>query len=508
MVDRVNGMGLTGIEAYAVDVEAAISQGLPSFDIVGLPDAAVKESRDRVRSAIKNCGFEFPLGKITVNLAPADVKKVGPLYDLPIFIAILKLSGQLDADISGDVYIGELSLFGSVRPVNGVLPMTIEAQRLGYKRIFVPYENRSEAAVVKGIEVYPIKDVGSLYSHLTGRKMLEQADRDELTVTMGDFSVDFSQVKGQYEAKRAIEIAAAGSHNMLLVGPPGSGKSMLAQRMPTILPDMTFSEMIETTKIHSVAGVLPGGVSLINQRPFRAPHHTISPMGLSGGGTVPRPGEISLAHNGVLFLDEFPEFTRQTMEVLRQPLEDGSVTISRVSGTLTYPCSVALVCAMNPCPCGYYGTGVRKCTCSPNEVTRYLNKVSGPLLDRIDIHIEVPAVRYEELSSPIPAESSAEIRQRVNKARSIQLERFKDINITSNARIPTGKLHEFCRLDDKADAVLKKAFDKLGLSSRAYSKILKVSRTIADLDGSDIIRSVHISEAVQYRSLDRKYWNR
>ncbi|MBQ3969212.1 MAG: YifB family Mg chelatase-like AAA ATPase [Clostridia bacterium] len=508
MVERCTGMGLAGIESFKVTVEADLSSGLPSFDIVGLPDAAVKESRDRVRSAMKNCGFEFPLGKITVNLAPADTRKVGPLYDLPISIVLLKLSGQLDAKIDDSVFIGEISLSGEVNSVNGILPMTIEAQKLGFKRIFVPYPNRAEAAVVKNIEVYPVKDIARLHSHLSGKKPIEKADPEKLTVTQGDFTVDFSQVKGQYEAKRALEIAAAGSHNVLLVGPPGSGKSMLAQRLSTILPDMTFEETIETTKIHSIAGNIPSGLSLITQRPFRAPHHTISPMGLAGGGSVPSPGEISLAHNGVLFLDEFPEFSRTTMEVLRQPLEDGTVTISRVSGTLTYPCSVAMVCAMNPCPCGYYGTGIKKCTCTPAAVTRYLNKISGPLLDRIDIHIEVPAVKYEELSSTLPAEKSEDIRKRVNKARAIQTQRFKDISVNANSRIPSGKLHDFCRLDDKADQILKYAFEKLGMSSRAYSKVLKVARTIADLEGSEIIKSDHIAEAIQYRSLDRKYWNR
>ncbi len=505
MVERCIGMGLMGIDSFKVTIEADLASGLPAFEVVGLPDAAVKESRDRVRSAMKNCGFDFPIGRITVNLAPADTKKIGPLYDLPILIALLKLSEQLRAEIDDAVFIGEISLSGFVNRVNGVLPMTIEARKLGYKRIFVPYDNRAEAAVVKDIDVYPVKNIKQLYKHLSGREPILRADPTELTVTQGEFGIDFSQVKGQYEAKRAMEIAAAGSHNVLLVGPPGSGKSMLAQRLPTILPDMTFEETIETTKIHSIAGNIPSGVSLISHRPFRAPHHTISPMGLAGGGSIPGPGEISLAHNGVLFLDELPEFARKTMEVLRQPLEDGTVTISRVSGTLTYPCNVTMICAMNPCPCGYYGTGVRKCTCSKNAVTRYLNKISGPLLDRIDIHVEVPSVKYEELSSVIPAESSEEIRKRVNKARSIQNERYKNLGFTSNANIPAGKLHDFCILNEKADKMLQNAFDKMGLSSRAYSKILKVSRTIADLEGSDKITEDFIFEAIQYRSLDRKY---
>ena len=506
MVCFSNSMGIFGLETFNVRVEADVAMGFPGFDIVGLPDASVKESRDRVRSALRNCGFEIPDGKITINLAPAHIRKEGSVYDLPILMALLKYSGQLVADISNSVFIGELSLSGDVRSVNGVLPMTMKAKEEGFQNIYVPFHNKNEAAVVKGINVYPIKNLNQLFDHLCGRKPLETATVDIEDEENAVQIPDFSQVKGQSEAKRAIEIAAAGMHNILLIGTPGSGKSMLAKRIPSILPDMTFEESIETTKIHSVAGLLGANKGLITTRPFRAPHHTVSAVGLSGGGTVPKPGEVSLAHNGVLFLDELPEFSRSAMEVLRQPIENGEITISRVSGTLSYPCDVMLVAAMNPCPCGYYGHPTRKCICVPKAVTRYLSKVSGPLLDRIEIQIEVPPVEFSDLTSQIQEECSADIKKRVNKARYIQQERYKGTGVKCNSGITPAMLNKCCPMDDKAQQLLGKAFDKMGLSARAYDRILKVSRTIADLDQSEIIKSIHIAEAVQYRSLDRKYW--
>ena len=506
MLTKVKTVSLTGLDGTVIEIQTDISNGIVAFDIIGLPDATVREARERAKSAIKNCGCEYPKKRITMNLAPAAIKKEGAAFDLAITLSVLDASKQIDIyDREDTVFIGELGLDGSLKPVRGILPMVISAYEHGFKRCFVPADNADEAAIIGKIDVYPVTRLNDIIDHYDGIHPIEpvKLSLEELDTAVSVSLCDMHDVKGQEEAKRAIEVGAGGLHNILMSGPAGTGKSMLAKRVSTILPDMTFAEMLEVTKLHSIAGTLPAKTPLITTRPFRSPHHTVSAAAMSGGGSVPKPGELSLAHCGVLFLDELPEFHRDTLEVLRQPLEDGVISISRVSGTLTYPCDIMLISAMNPCPCGNLGNPNRVCTCTPHQVQRYRAKISAPLLDRIDIQIEVPSVEYDDLSRIADGDTSAQIKERVNKVRKIQLERYENEGITANSQLTAPMLDKYCALGDDESRLLKSAFERLGLSARAHSKILKVARTIADFDASDDIKSMHIAEAIQYRNFDR-----
>ncbi len=511
MLSRPYSATVLGVEGYPIIVECSVKPKLGEYDIVGLPDASVKEAKQRITEAISNSGYMFPTGNIIVNLAPADIKKSGSGFDLAILVAILNAGGTVRGDLSKKAFIGELSLSGQIRRVNGVLSMCLALAKEGIQDVFVPQENANEASVVEGINVYAVDTVNTVVDALNGKINLCPTvfnKAEYMQNRIGKTNLDFSDVKGQDRAKRALEIAAAGLHNVLMIGAPGTGKSMLAKRLPTILPEMTFFESVESTKIHSVSGTLPSNASLVSVRPFRSPHHTMSAVSLAGGGTVPMPGEVSLAHNGVLFLDELPEFGKTVTEILRQPLEDREITITRAMGRFTFPCSFMLVCAMNPCKCGYYGHPTKPCTCRGDDIKKYMSKISGPLLDRIDIQIEVQSLSYDEMSNKTVSESSADIKKRVNSAREFAIKRFEEDRITihSNGEMGPAEVRKYCVLDDGAKQLLKAAFDSMGLSARGHDRILRVARTIADLDKSEVIKAPHIAEAIQLRSLDRKYW--